>query len=905
MYQKMTHTLEDLKKLAAMELRDKSKKNNNDRTQYRQKNHHEAIVSREVFNAANHLRASRNYSKKNRPLPVLSVVEDGILRGYVPFDKDWTGFSAEEYREASESVMKEPDAAVTADVKKRLDLTGYEVVRAQYFSTMQNPAMTISNGRLRFNTACLKKFENVEYVELLLNSVDRCIAIRPCDKNNPNAIRWGRLKEGRWCASTLGCRGLAKALFDIMEWDEDLRYRFRGQFLEQGDNKMMLFAFDEPEMIKVEEIVLPPKESTEEDEGETVKKKIYIFPPEWAGTFGQPITSIAQVGILRQEHYAGNWDVFRPASEIEEMNTFTAESLNKLLHEAEKIMEGWTDIDEWRLAEGKELGDKIMSMVGTLPLAFANPLPSLHPLDLLIGFFCGAGLRLAVYLRSKNAKKYRHGMEYGSARWGTPKDIEPFQAPKFADNIILTKTERLMMSNRPPDPKNARNKNVLVVGGSGSGKTRFWLKPNLLQCHSSYVVTDPKGSIVVECGNALLKNGYKVRILNTINFKKSMHYNPFAYVHSEKDILKLVTTLMTNTKGEGSGGDPFWEKSERLLLTALIAYLHYEAPVKEQNFATLLEMLNTMQVLEDDEEYQNPVDLLFEELGKKKPNSFAVRQYKLYKLAAGKTAKSILISCGARLAPFDIQELRNLTMYDELALDTLGDKKTALFLIMSDTDSTFNFLISMVYTQLFNLLCDKADDVYGGKLPIHVRCLIDECANIGQIPQLEKLVATIRSREISACLVLQTRSQLKAIYKDNADTIVGNMDSQIFLGGSEPTTLKDLAEALGKETIDSYNNSDTRGNSPSYGTNYQKLGHELMSRDELAVLDGGKCILQLRGVRPFLSDKYDLTQHPNYKMTSDADPKNALDIEKYLSHKEKIRTDDQFVLVDVDSLPPA
>ena len=561
--------------------------------------------------------------------------------------------------------------------------------------------------------------------------------------------------------------------------------------------------------------------------------------------------------------------------------------------------------EAWRLAEGKELGDKIMSMMGTIPMVFANPLPSLHPLDLLVGLCCGAGLRLAVYLRGKNAKKYRHGMEYGSARWGTAKDIEPFMAPKFADNIILTKTERLMMSNRPPDPKNARNKNVLVVGGSGSGKTRFWLKPNLLQCHSSYVVTDPKGSIVVECGNALLKNGYKVRILNTINFKKSMHYNPFSYVHSEKDILKLVTTLMTNTKGEGSGGDPFWEKSERLLLTALIAYLHYEAPAEEQNFATLLEMLNTMQVLEDDEEYQNPVDLLFEELAKKKPNSFAGRQYKLYKLAAGKTAKSILISCGARLAPFDIQELRDLTMYDELALDTLGDKKTALFLIMSDTDSTFNFLISMVYTQLFNLLCDKADDVYGGKLPIHVRCLIDECANIGQIPQLEKLVATIRSREISACLVLQTRSQLKAIYKDNADTIVGNMDSQIFLGGSEPTTLKELSEALGKETIDSYNNSDTRGNSPSYGTNYQKLGHELMSRDELAVLDGGKCILQLRGVRPFLSDKYDLTQHPNYKYTSDYDPQNALDIEKFLNRKEKIHPDDTFVMVDADSLPSA
>ena len=561
--------------------------------------------------------------------------------------------------------------------------------------------------------------------------------------------------------------------------------------------------------------------------------------------------------------------------------------------------------EAWRLAEGKELGDKIMSMMGTVPVAFANPLPSLHPLDLLVGLCSGAGLRLAVYLRGKNAKKYRHGMEYGSARWGTPKDIEPFMAPKFEDNIILTKTERLMMSNRPPDPKNARNKNVLVVGGSGSGKTRFWLKPNLLQCHSSYVVTDPKGTIVLECGNVMLKNGYKVKILNTINFKKSMHYNPFSYVHSEKDILKLVTTLMTNTKGEGSGGDPFWEKSERLLLTALIAYLHYEAPVEEQNFATLLEMLNTMQVLEDDEEYQNPVDLLFEELAKKKPNSFAGRQYKLYKLAAGKTAKSILISCGARLAPFDIQELRDLTMYDELQLDTLGDKKTALFLIMSDTDSTFNFLISMVYTQLFNLLCDKADDVYGGKLPIHVRCLIDECANIGQIPNLEKLVATIRSREISACLVLQARSQLKAIYKDNADTIVGNMDSQIFLGGSEPTTLKDLSEMLGKETIDAFNTSDTRGNSPSYGTTFQKMGHELLSRDELAVLDGGKCILQLRGVRPFLSDKYDLTQHPNYKLTSDYDPQNTFDIEKYLNRKTKIHPGDEFIVVDADSLPPA
>ena len=561
--------------------------------------------------------------------------------------------------------------------------------------------------------------------------------------------------------------------------------------------------------------------------------------------------------------------------------------------------------EAWRLTTGKELGDKILSLMSTVLAAFANPLPSLHPFDLFVGLCCGAWMRLAVYLKGKNAKKYRHGMEYGSARWGTAKDIEPFMAPKFEENIILTKTERLMMSNRPTDPKNARNKNVLIVGGSGSGKTRFWLKPNLLQCHSSYVVTDPKGSIVVECGNALLKKGYKLKIFNTINFSKSMHYNPMSYIHSEKDILKLVTALMTNTKGEGQGGDPFWDKAERLLLVSLIAYLHYEAPAEEQNFATLLEMLNTMQVSEDDETYQNPVDLLFEDLGKKKPNSFAIRQYKLYKLAAGKTAKSILISCGARLSPFDIQEIRDATMYDELELDKLGDRKTALFLIMSDTDSTFNFLISMIYTQLFNLLCDKADDQYGGKLPVHVRCLIDECANIGQIPQLEKLVATIRSREISACLVLQTRSQLKAIYKDNADTIVGNMDSQVFLGGNEPITLKELSEALGKETIDSFNNSDTRGNSPSYGTNYQKLGHKLMSRDELAVLDGGKCILQLRGVRPFLSDKYDLTQHPNYKLTSDYDSKNALDIEKFLNRKEKIHPDDTFITVDADSLPPA
>ena len=557
--------------------------------------------------------------------------------------------------------------------------------------------------------------------------------------------------------------------------------------------------------------------------------------------------------------------------------------------------------EAWRLAVGKELGDKIVSLMDTLPAAFSNPLPSLHPFDLFIGLCCGAGMRLAVYLKGKNAKKYRHGMEYGSARWGTPKDIEPFMAPKFADNIILTKTERLMMSNRPPDPKNARNKNVLVVGGSGSGKTRFWLKPNLLQCHSSYVVTDPKGSIVIECGNALLQKGYKLKIFNTINFSKSMRYNPMAYIHSEKDILKLVTALMTNTKGEGQGGDPFWDKAERLLLVSLIAYLHYEAPVEEQNFATLLEMLNTMQVSEDDETYQNPVDLLFEDLGKKKPKSFAVRQYKLYKLAAGKTAKSILISCGARLAVFDIAELREVTAYDELELDTLGDRKTALFLIMSDTDDSFNFLISMCYTQLFNLLCEKADDVYDGRLPVHVRCLIDECANIGQIPKLEKLVATIRSREISACLVLQAQSQLKAIYKDNADTIIGNMDTSIFLGGKEPTTLKELAAVLGKETIDTYNTGESRGRETSHSLNYQKLGKELMSQDELAVMDGGKCILQLRGVRPFLSDKYDITKHPNFKYTADADDKNAFDIEAFLAARLKLKPNEVCDVYEVDT----
>ena len=561
--------------------------------------------------------------------------------------------------------------------------------------------------------------------------------------------------------------------------------------------------------------------------------------------------------------------------------------------------------EAWRIAEGADMSEKLLGFLSALGAAFSNPMPSLHPMDLLIGVCCGAGLRLAVYLKGKNAKKYRHGMEYGSARWGTQKDIEPFEDPVFANNVILTRTERLMMGNRPKNPANARNKNVLVVGGSGSGKTRFWLKPNLLQCHSSYVVTDPKGDIVIDCGQALLKNGYSIRIFNTINFRKSMHYNPFAYIHSEKDILKLTTTLIANTKGDGKAGDEFWTKAETLLYCALIGYIHYEAPLEEQNFATLIEFLNAMEVREDDETFQNPVDQMFEALKKKKPNHFAVRQYAKFKLAAGKTLKSILVSCGARLAPFDIEEVRDITMYDELSLDTVGDKKTALFLIMSDTDPTFNFLISMIYTQLFNLLCEKADDVYGGRLPVHVRCLIDECANIGQIPNLEKLVATIRSREISACLVLQARSQLKAIYKDNADTIIGNMDSQIFLGGSEPTTLKDLSEMLGKETIDAFNTSDTRGNSPSYGTTFQKMGHELLSRDELAVLDGGKCILQLRGVRPFLSDKYDLTQHPNYKLTSDYDPKNTFDIEKYLNRKEKIHPGDEFIVVDADSLPSA
>ena len=556
--------------------------------------------------------------------------------------------------------------------------------------------------------------------------------------------------------------------------------------------------------------------------------------------------------------------------------------------------------EAWRIAEGTDISTKLLGFFTSMGTAWGNPMPSFHPFDLCIGLAIGAAFRLVVYVRSKNAKKYRHGEEYGSARWGGPKDIEPFADPVFENNVILTRTESLTMNSRPKDPKTARNKNVLIVGGSGSGKTRFWLKPNLLQCHSSYVITDPKGGIVEECGAVLVRNKYRIKIFNTINFKKSMHYNPFAYIHSEKDILKLVTTLMVNTQGEGKGGDQFWEKAEKLLYTALIAYIHYIAPVEEQNFGTLITFLNAMEVREDDETFQNPIDQMFEALEKKEPNHFAVRQYRLYKLAAGKTAKSILISCGARLAPFDIAELREITRYDELELDTLGDRKTALFLIMSDTDSTFNFLISMIYTQLFNLLCEKADDQYHGRLPVHVRCLIDECANIGQIPNLEKLVATIRSREISACLVLQAQSQLKAIYKDNADTIIGNMDTRIFLGGSEPTTLKELSAALGKETIDMFNTGVSKGSQESHSVNYQRTGHELASVDELAVLDGGKCILQLRGVRPFLSDKYDLTKHPNFQYTADCDEKNRFDIEKFLDHRLKLRAKDEFEVVEAD-----
>ena len=559
----------------------------------------------------------------------------------------------------------------------------------------------------------------------------------------------------------------------------------------------------------------------------------------------------------------------------------------------------------WRLAPGGDFSQKFWHLAAGFDAAFQSSLPSFHPADLLVGLLCGLGLKLAVYLKSKNAKKYRQGMEYGTARWGTPADIAPYAAPKFEDNIILTQTERLAMNSRPKDPKTARNKNVLIVGGSGSGKTRFFLKPNLMQCTSksypvSFVVTDPKGDIVVDAGKLLQRNGYRIKILNTINFKKSMKYNPFAYIHSEKDILKVVTALISNTKGEGQGGDPFWTKAETLLYTALIGYIHYEAPVEEQNFATMIEMINAMEVREDDEEFQNQVDLMFEELEREKPDHFAVRQYKKFKLAAGKTAKSILVSCGARLAVFDIAELRDVTAYDELELDTLGDRKTALFLIMSDTDDSFNFLISLCYTQLFNLLCEKADDVYGGRLPVHVRCLIDECANIGQIPKLEKLMATIRSREISACLVLQAQSQLKAIYKDNADTIIGNCDCSIFLGGKEPGTLKELSAQLGKETIDTFNTGESRGREISHSLHYQKLGKTLMDVDELAVLDGGKCILQLRGVRPFLSDKYDITRHPNYKYLADADKKNKFNIERFLSVELKPKPEEVYDVYEIN-----
>ena len=556
----------------------------------------------------------------------------------------------------------------------------------------------------------------------------------------------------------------------------------------------------------------------------------------------------------------------------------------------------------WRLAPGTDFSGKALHLMEGIATAFSSLVPSFHPIDLCVGVAAALLIRLIVYVKGKNAKKFRKNLEYGSARWGRPEDIAPYVDPKFENNVILTQTERLMMSNRPKDPKTARNKNVLVVGGSGSGKTRFFIKPNLMQLHSSYVVTDPKGSIAVECGKLMLRNGYKVKIFNSINFKKSHHYNPFAYIHSEKDILKLVTTLIANTKGDGKSGDDFWQKAETLLYTALIGYIHYEAPEEEQNFATLIEFINAMEVREDDETFENNVDLAFKELASREPNHFAVRQYKKYKLAAGKTAKSINISCGARLAPFDIQELREITMYDELELDTLGDRKTALFLIMSDTDSTFNFLISMIYSQLFNLLCEKADDVYGGRLPVHVRCLIDECANIGQIPNLEKLMATIRSREISACLVLQAQSQLKALYKDNADTIIGNCDSSIFLGGKEPGTLKELNQALGKETIDTFNTGESRGREVSHSLNYQKLGKDLATIDELAVLDGGKCILQLRGVRPFLSDKYDITRHPNYKYLSDANPRNAFDIEKYLSTRLVPKADEVYEVFDAGSV---
>ena len=560
----------------------------------------------------------------------------------------------------------------------------------------------------------------------------------------------------------------------------------------------------------------------------------------------------------------------------------------------------------WRLAGGTAFAEKLLHWGDGFMQALASPLPSFHPQDMLAGMAIAAAFYAAVYVKSKNAKKFRHNVEYGSARWGTAKDIEPYVDPAFANNIILTQTERLTMNSRPKDPRTARNKNVLVVGGSGSGKTRFFVKPNLMQCVSekypcSFVVTDPKGSLIVECGRMLRHFGYRIKVMNTINFAKSMHYNPLAYIHSEKDILKLVNCLIANTRGEGKGGDPFWEKSEVLLYTALIGYLWQEALEEDRNFATLIDMIGSMQTREDNEDFRNPIDLMFEDLEREKPDCFAVRQYKKFKLAAGKTAKSILISCGARLAVFDIAELRELTAYDELELDTLGDQKTALFLIMSDTDDSFNFLIAMCYTQLFNLLCDKADDVYGGRLPVHVRCLIDECANIGQIPKLEKLMATIRSREISACLILQTQSQLKALYKDNAETVIGNCDASLFLGGKEPTTLKALSEALGRETIDTYNTGESRGRETSHSLNYQKLGKSLLTVDELEVLDGGKCILQLRGVRPFLSSKYDITKHPHYKYLSDADPKNAFDVERFIRRKMKVKADTVTDVYEVDA----
>ena len=551
-------------------------------------------------------------------------------------------------------------------------------------------------------------------------------------------------------------------------------------------------------------------------------------------------------------------------------------------------------------ASGSSFGEKFIEAMNNFGSVFSVPLPSFRPVDLFIGAVGAVLIKAIVWIKGKNAKKYRKGVEYGSARWGTAEDIKPYMAEDFKDNIILTETERLTMDNRPKSgPKYARNKNVLVIGGSGSGKTRFFVKPNLLQMHSSYVVTDPKGTVVNEVGNALLKGGYRIKILNTINFAKSMHYNPLAYIRSEKDILKLVNTIIANTKGEGAqSGEDFWIKAERLYYSALIGYIWYEGPEDEKNLNTLIEMINASATREDDESYKNPIDLLFDELEAKNPEHFAVRQYKKYKLAAGKTAKSILISCGARLAPFDIRELRELTEYDELELDTLGDEKTALFVIISDTDDTFNFIVAIMYTQLFNLLCDKADDKHGGRLPVHVRCILDEFSNIGQIPKFEKLIATIRSCEISACVILQAQSQLKAIYKDNADTIVGNCDTTLFLGGKEKTTLKELSEILGKETIDLYNTGESRGKETSHSLNYQKTGKELMSMDELSVMDGNKCILQLRGVRPFLSNKYDYTKHPKYALTYDADEKNFFDIEKYLSHKLKIKSTDTVEVYD-------